>query len=91
MITNFHGLNWRRIYLAFAAAVLLAPAVAMPFSSGVSWGPGDFLAAGLLLGGAWRAVELLVRVAPHGLARFAVGAVVGITALAVWAHLAVQF
>ncbi|MFN7026323.1 MAG: hypothetical protein ACK4QP_17785 [Pseudorhizobium sp.] len=91
MINRIQSQNWRRIYLIFAAVVLLAPAVAMPFSSGVSWGPGDFLAAGLLLASAWLAVEVVVRVVPHGLGRIALAAGVGIAALAIWAHLAVQF
>ena len=34
------------------ALVLLIPAIAMQFTSEVSWGPGDFLVAGVLLFGA---------------------------------------
>lgn len=91
MINMLQDLNWRRIYLAFAAAVLLVPAAGMWFSSEVAWGPGDFLAAALLLGGAWVAVEVIVRLMPEGFGRLAFVAVVAIAALAVWAHLAIQF
>lgn len=91
MVNNQHGLNWRRIYLIFALVVLLAPAMAMPFSLGVSWGPGDFVAAGLLLAVAWLAVELVVRVVPQRIGRIALAVVVGASALAVWADLAVQW
>jgi hypothetical protein len=91
MINRIQSQNWRRIYLTFATLVLLTPAFAMLFSSGVAWGPGDFLVAGLLLASAWLAVEVVVRVVPHGLGRIALAAGVGIAALAIWAHLAVQF
>ncbi len=37
--------GWR-----LAAVLLLAPAIAMQFTPEVNWGPGDFLAAALLLG-----------------------------------------
>lgn len=44
----------------FAAALLLAPAIAMQFTADVNWGPGDFLAAALLLGVTGVSLEIAV-------------------------------
>ena len=91
MISNLKRLNWRKIYLTFAALVLLAPALMMPFSREVLWNPGDFAAAALLLGGAWAAVETGVRLVTNKVGRAALTAAAVFAALATWAHLAVQF
>lgn len=81
---------WRRLFVAFAAAVLLLPAIAMRFIEEVAWGPGDFGAAAALLAAGWLMVELIVRSsrrpAIKALAIVAVAAIVALT----WAHLAVQ-
>ena len=40
----------RKAGWSLAAALLALPAIAMQFTSEMNWGPGDFLAAALLLG-----------------------------------------
>jgi hypothetical protein len=91
MINKLQTLNWRLIYLGFAAAVLVLPAVAMPFTNEVVWGAEDFGAAAMLLGGAWAAVEIVVRIVPNQISRAALTVVVILTGLATCAQLAVQF
>jgi anti-sigma-K factor RskA len=55
------GLNgWRIAGWGAVAAILLAPAVAMQFSSEVAWTASDFLFAGVLLTGAGALIELAV-------------------------------
>jgi hypothetical protein len=79
----------RLAFLSFAALVLLAPAVAMPFTREVNWGPGDFAAAFLLLAATWAGLELSWRfVAGRGL-RLASSLLVLVALLAVWSWLAV--
>ncbi|KQN91194.1 hypothetical protein ASE95_12530 [Sphingomonas sp. Leaf231] len=46
---------------AALAVPLIAPAIAMPFTHEVDWGPGDFGAAALLLGTLGLTVELAMR------------------------------
>ena len=91
MTSNLQSMDWRRVYLAFVALVMLAPAIAMPFSSEVAWGLEDFLAAALLLGGAWVAGEIVGRLVARRPERIMLLAIVAIATLAIWAQLAVQF
>ena len=71
------------------ALLLLLPAVAMQFTSEVSWGPGDFVVAGVLLAGAGSIlVAGLRRVDGAGRKAAFVFGVIVIFAL-VWAELAV--
>lgn len=71
------------------AVLLLVPALAMQFSLEVSWGPGDFLVAAVLLFGAGSlAVVGCRRVAGTG-GRIALIGAVGLALLLVWADLAV--
>ncbi len=79
----------RRILLTIGAAVLLAPLVAMQFTDEVAWGPEDFVAAALLLGGAWAALELAWKVLPATTGRLIAAAGIVFAMLATWAHLAV--
>lgn len=74
---------------AFAAFLLLLPAVAMQITGEVNWGPEDFFAAAVLLGGAGVGIELAVRLLRSP--RWRLLAIVGVVALAllVWAELAV--
>jgi hypothetical protein len=71
------------------ALLLLVPAVAMQFTSEVSWGPGDFVVAGVLLFGAGALAVVGLRHVSGTAQR--VGLVAGIAfALGlVWAELAV--
>lgn len=72
-----------------AAALLLAPAVAMRFTAEVRWGPGDFAVFGLLLALLCGGVELALRRAPGLAARAAAGIALAGVFLLVWANLAV--
>jgi hypothetical protein len=83
------GSRWRVAGWGLAALILLLPAVAMLVTGEVAWGPGDFLAAAILLGGAGLSLELVVRVTRPGAARWAAGAAVLAALLLVWAELAV--
>ncbi len=78
------------LILAIAtAALLLVPAVAMRYTREVSWGPGDFVVAAVLLYGAGFTAVLLARRLERRTTRvLAVGGVVLALAL-VWVELAV--
>jgi len=71
------------------ALLLLVPAVAMHFTDEVSWGPGDFVVAAVLLFGAGTIMVMGVRHARSLFARAAVVTVVALGLAAVWAELAV--
>lgn len=83
--------DWRKLFLAIAALVLLLPVVGMLASDEVFWGPGDFIVAAVLMGGTWLALEAVVRLVSHRQGRIYLAATVVLVALAGWAHLAVQF
>jgi hypothetical protein len=74
---------------SFAAFLLLLPAVAMQVTREVGWGPEDFLAAAVLIGGAGLGVELAVRLIRSRKAMFAAIAGVVLMVLLIWAELAV--
>ena len=71
------------------ALALLAPLVAMQFTSEVNWGIGDFVAAAALLGGAGLALEAVLRFVRGTGARIGLGLAIGVALLPVWAELAV--
>ena len=72
-----------------SGVLLLVPLVAMLFTDEVVWDLTDFAAAAVLLMGTGFAYVLATR-RPHGTAyRLAVGAVLGLALLLVWAELAV--
>ncbi len=77
------------VVAAGTAVVLLLNAIAMQFTPEVSWGPGDFLAAGLLLFGAGACAVLASRFAATRRARIVVGCAVALGLALVWAELAV--
>ncbi len=83
------GNRWRVAGWGLAALVLLLPAAAMLVTGEVAWGPGDFLAAAVLLGGTGLALEGVVRMTRPGTGRAiaALGVLAGL--LLVWAELAV--
>ena len=73
---------------AITGALLLVPLVAMWFTDEVDWGLGDFVVAGLLLGGGGLASERLGR--GRGPAhRLAIGITVAGVVVLVWIGLAV--
>ena len=71
------------------ATLLVLPLVAMQFTAEVNWTAEDFVAAGVILGGAGLATEFLVR--RSGSHAYRIGAVLAVLAafLTVWANLAV--
>jgi peptidoglycan/LPS O-acetylase OafA/YrhL len=73
----------------FTALALLIPATAMQVSQDVDWGPGDFLAAGVLLFGAGAAIVVGRRLFTRAGPRLAVTAAIALCACLVWAELAV--
>ena len=82
-------LNWRTAMWSALALILVAPALAMGFTSEVRWGQADFAAAALLLGATGLGVELAIRFIDSKRARlFACAAIVG-AVLALWAEAAV--
>ena len=82
----------RRSMLAVAAItamLLLVPLIAMQFTDEVSWGPGDFVVAGLLLFGAGMGMVVGVRLMKTTAARVAVVTCIAVGLVLVWAELAV--
>lgn len=70
-------------------AFLLVPLVAMQFTHEVSWAPGDFVAAAVLLFGAGMAYVLAARRVGSVKHRAAVGVAIALLLTTVWAELAV--
>jgi hypothetical protein len=78
----------RKAGWSLAAGLLLLPAIAMQFTAEMNWGPGDFLAAALLLGTTGVILEI-VAVLPRRQWR-TMGMLGGLAMLLlVWAELAV--
>ena len=69
--------------------LLLVPLVAMQFTREVSWGPGDFLAAGVLLFGAGAAAVLALRHFERSGQRWLAVAAIAFGLALLWAELAV--
>lgn len=72
-----------------AAAMLLAPAVAMQFTGEVAWGPEDFATLALMLIAAAGTFELAAWRTMRPLRLSLVGAAIGLAFLLIWAQLAV--
>jgi hypothetical protein len=68
--------------------VLLVPLLAMQFSSGVAWGPGDFLHAGALVAGAGLMYELMASRSGSFAYRAGAGIGLGAAFLLIWANVA---
>lgn len=81
--------RWRRPMWILAGALLLAPALAMRLTSEVSWGPGDFLAFGVLLFATCAGIEAAMRFGTRPSIRRALALAVLCTGLFVWVELAV--
>lgn len=81
--------RWRVAAWSVVALILLLPAVAMQFTDEVNWGPVDFVAAAVLLGGTLGMFELFARRSSSFLYRTAVGVGLAASLFLVWANLAV--
>ena len=89
-IAGFPHVNVLRVAAwSAAAALLLAPLIAMRFTSEVNWGAEDFLAAALLLGGGGLSLEAMVRLVRGTRARIITGIVIVLALVLIWAQLAV--
>jgi hypothetical protein len=75
--------------LGITACLLLIPAAGQVFSREVSWGPGDFVLAAVLLAGTGVAYVLAARRLRTPRARRLAGGALGAALLLVWAELAV--
>jgi hypothetical protein len=88
--TGGRGLNpWRIIGWGMVAALLLAPLVAMQFTSEVDWDETDFIAMGFILGSLGLALEFMVSRSESIAYRIASGIAVLAAFLLIWANLAV--
>lgn len=75
--------------LAAIALLLLAPLVAMQFTTHVNWSASDFVAAAILLLGAGLSTELVLRVVKKRSYRIAIALAVLFIFFLIWAELAV--
>ena len=92
---NTHGSGGRR-WLRFlgwggAAALLCVPLIAMQFTREVDWTVGDFVFAGMMLGGVGLALELAVRISPNTSYRIAAGLGLAASVLLIWVTGAVGY
>lgn len=83
------AIPWRGVMWATALVLLLAPAVAMQFTSEVNWGPGDFAIFAAMLAAVCAGLELTVRLVQRPLPRLLAGLAILCVFLLVWAQLAV--
>lgn len=81
--------RWRLLRWGAAALLLIAPAVAMPFTAEVNWGAADFALFAALLFGACAAYEIALRITTAHAWRTAIGLAIAAAFLLTWAHLAV--
>ncbi|WP_372915520.1 hypothetical protein [Sandarakinorhabdus sp.] len=84
---TFSTSTLRKTGWSLAAALLLLPAIAMQFSSEMIWGPGDFLAATLILGAVGLALEGAARL--YGKVRLAAAGAALAAGFLIWLELAV--
>lgn len=81
--------SWRIAAWTAAAAVLLAPLIAMQFTSDVNWTAADFAFAGTLLAAVGLAAELAVRRTRNRAYRAAAAIALATGLMLVWANAAV--
>ncbi|QAY76003.1 hypothetical protein [Sphingosinicella sp. BN140058] len=80
---------WRLAAWSLAGLLLILPMLAMRFSAEVNWTTGDFLLAGLLLGGTGLILELAVWRSRDLVYRAAAGMALAAAFLILWANAAV--
>jgi len=77
------------VVVVVTGVLLLVSAIAMQFTDEVSWGPGDFVVAGVLLFGGGMGMVIGWRQAKTIAARVAVVTCISVGLVVVWAELAV--
>ena len=80
---------WRIIGWSMVAALLLAPLIAMQFTSEVNWDETDFIAMGFILGSLGLALEFMVSRSDSIAYRIGSGVAILAAFLLIWANLAV--
>lgn len=83
------GNRWSLATWSAAACLLLLPAVAMQFTSGVDWNAADFIVMGVMLAVACGSYELATRLSGRTSYRAACAAAIAGGFLLVWVNLAV--
>ena len=83
------GSPWRIIGWGTVAALLLAPLVAMQFTSEVDWDETDFIVMGFIFGSLGLALEFMVSRSESMAFRIASGIAILAAFLLIWANLAV--
>lgn len=83
------GIPWRAIAWSIAGLLLMAPMVAMQFTSEVNWGIEDFVFAGIMIIGTGLLFEAAVRVTTSNAYRAGVAVALGIAFFLIWVNLAV--
>lgn len=83
------GSRWRVAVWSIAAALWLAPLVAMQFRSEMNWDETDFIVFGIMIAVAAGTLDLAARVSGNGAYRTAIGIAVAGGFLLVWMNLAV--
>lgn len=81
--------GWRLAAWGTAAAFLLLPLIAMQFTTGLNWGPEDFVFAGALVLGVGVTYELAARMTGNRAYRAAVGIALAAAFILSWANAAV--
>ncbi|MCC6073207.1 hypothetical protein ACFSQU_05680 [Massilia sp. GCM10020059] len=91
-----HGFNVQQsvtkkigIVVLVTAAILLVPLIAMQFTGEVNWSAFDFVVAGVLLAGTGLAYILSTMKMSSPRSRLAIGAMLAVALVLVWAELAV--
>lgn len=80
---------WRLIAWGGAAALLLAPLIAMQFTTEVQWTPFDFIVAGVMLAVPLGVLELTLRATGNMAYRAGVAVALGTGLVMTWVNLAV--
>ncbi len=88
-MTNINILRWRLAAWGGAASLILLPLLAIKLTSAVTWGPGDFLFAIILVTGVGLGFELAARLSPMRAYRGAAALALAASCFMIWVNGAV--
>ena len=91
-MVKLEGRGWLTLRIAcwlLVAALVVAPAIAMRYTTEVDWTASDFVFAIVLLGGTGLAIELLMRLRDNTVYRIAAALSALSTLFLIWSNLAV--